>query len=156
MPAASTGPYQFGDVLALARLARVRQISARLEGRGYHGYRRTDAAALRLLLAGPRTVGQAGTALGVTRQAARKVVRGLESRGYATASRDPGDSRNVQVVLTPAGRAYARAVVQVLRALDRDLERRIGRAQLVAADAVLRASVEDGAIGRRLAQVPPP
>jgi DNA-binding MarR family transcriptional regulator len=69
-----------------------------------HDYRRTDAAAVRLLLRrGPVPVGRLGTALGVTRQAARKAANGLQQRGFATARRDPDDARQLIIALTPTG-----------------------------------------------------
>ena len=56
----STPAYLFGDLLALARLSRVRHMADRLGRLGYADYRRSDAAALRLLLRGPVPVGRLG------------------------------------------------------------------------------------------------
>jgi hypothetical protein len=44
-------------------------------------------------------------------------------------------------VLTPAGRRYAAAVVEVIGALNAELADRVDRSQLAAADAVLRAAI---------------
>ena len=96
-------------------------MAGRLERRGYDGYRRTDAAVFRRLLRGPAAVGQLGAVLGVTRQAARKIVDGLEQRDYVTTERDARDGRRVSVSLTPAGDRYARAVVEVLGDLNTEL-----------------------------------
>jgi DNA-binding MarR family transcriptional regulator len=141
MASASTAPYLFGDLLALARLSWVRQMASRLAELGYQDYRRSDAAALRLLRRGPVPVGRLGAELGVTRQAARKVAEGLEHRDYARTERDAHDSRVLNVVLTEAGIAYARAVTEVIYALNREFSRRIDPAQLAAADSVLRAVI---------------
>jgi len=135
----STPPYLFGDLLALARLSWVRQMAARLGELGYPDYRRSDAHALRLLRRGPVPVGRLGAGLGVTRQAARKVAEGLVQRDYARTERDEQDSRVLNVVLTPAGTAYARAVTEVINALNREFRQRVDPAQLTAADTVLRA-----------------
>lgn len=156
MSPASTERYRFGDVLALARLSWVRQISDRLTAEGFAGYRRTDAVMVRILAGDPRSVGETGAALGVTRQAARKLIRGLEQRGYATTDRDPHDSRVVRASLTGEGRRYARAIAGVVDGLERDLARRVAPDQLAAADAVLRASVAGTLVARRMATVPPP
>ncbi|MGA3354502.1 MAG: MarR family transcriptional regulator [Acidimicrobiales bacterium] len=141
MPEKSTAPQLFGDLLARARLSWVRQMASRLEGLGYSQYRRSDALVLRLLLCGPLPVGRLGSVLGVTRQAARKAVDGLALRGYARTERDAEDSRKLNVVLTPRGEAYARAVVEVIEALNRELSERLDPAQLSAAAAVLQTVI---------------
>jgi hypothetical protein len=48
---------------------------------GYAGFRRGDAAVMRVLLREPLPVGRLGVGLGVTRQAARKIADALEQRG---------------------------------------------------------------------------
>jgi len=153
----SSPPYLFGDLLALARQSWVRAMAAALAARGFADYRRSDAAALRMLARGPTAVGRLGALLGVTRQAARKVVAGLEQRGYARLERDKRDSRRLNVVLTAAGEAYARAVVAVVEELNRDLCGRVDPDQLVAADTVLRAAIAGADARERAAlRVAPP
>ena len=143
MAPASTLEYLFGDLLALARLSWVRQMADRLGQLGYRDYRRSDAAALRLLRRGPVPVGRLGAGLGVTRQAARKIADGLEQRDYACTERDARDSRVLNVVLTTAGTAYAQAMIEVIQALNREFCQRVDPAQLIAADTVLRAVLAD-------------
>jgi len=141
----SAGPSLFGDLLALGRRSWVNQMAARLELLGHGDYRRSDAAVMRLLARGPVPIGRLGSVLGVTRQAARKVVDGLSQRGYAITARDEDDSRRLNVVLTPKGEDYVRAVVAVIGALNRELADRVDAAQLSAAELVLRAVIADGA-----------
>ncbi|MGH9055844.1 MAG: MarR family winged helix-turn-helix transcriptional regulator [Acidimicrobiales bacterium] len=143
MPPKSTAPYRFGDLLALARQSWTSQMATGLRAMGYEEYRRTDAAVMRLLQRGPMSVGRLGDALGVTRQAGRKVAQGLERRGLASAARDDRDSRQVNITLSPDGEAYAAAVVAVIEHLNRDLCRRVDPANLAGADAVLRAVLAD-------------
>jgi len=119
-------------------------MAAGLGARGYTDYRRADAGVLRLLRQHERSIGELGGALGVTRQAARHVVDGLEARGYATSRRHEGDSRRVVVVLTPSGRRYARAVTDVVEALNRELTEGVDPVQLEAARAVLRQVLRVG------------
>jgi DNA-binding MarR family transcriptional regulator len=127
-------------------------MASRLARLGYDDYRRSDAAAVRLLRRrGPVPVGQLGTALGVTRQAARKAADALQQRGFATTRRDPHDSRQLNVALTPAGQDYARAVIAVIDELNREVARRVEPAQLAAADAVLRAVLFDAGARQRAA-----
>jgi DNA-binding MarR family transcriptional regulator len=148
--------YRFGDLLALARQSWIHRMAAELEDRGFADYRITDAATLRRLWRGPVSVGELGAFLGVTRQAARKVARGLEERGYASTQADADDARKLNVVLTPAGRAYADAITEVIAVLNRAVAARVSPDQLAAADAVLRASIEDEDVARRAAFLSPP
>ena len=127
-----------------------------LAAAGYPEYLRSDAAVMRALRRGPASIGSLGTALGVTRQAARKIAGGLERRGYARFERDEGDARQVNVILTDAGAGYAEAVVMVISRLNRDLSRRVDRAQLAAADSVLRAAMADDASRERAARLVAP
>jgi len=156
MPDQSSPVYPFGDLLALARQSWLGAMTARLEERGYADYRRSDAAATRLLMGGPASIGRLGSRLGVTRQAARKVADGLQRRGYAAASRDDNDSRQVNVVLTTAGQDYARAVVAVIAELNSEVARRADPASLEAADAVLRLVLFDESTRRRAEALPRP
>lgn len=137
----ANGIYRFGDLLALARASWVAQMERELEKRGFAGYRRSDAATMRCLLAGPVPIGVLGAMLGVTRQAARKVATALEQRGYAATRPDPDDARKVNIVLTAKGRRYARAVVTVVEQLNREVAGRVASDRLAAADEVLRAVV---------------
>ncbi len=139
----STDVYRFGDLLALARQSWIRQMARGLHARGYEDYRMTDAATMRRLLVAPMSIGRLGAALGISRQAARKVADGLKARGFAVMERDAADTRQVNVILTDAGEAYARAVTMMIRQLNRDLARRVNRSDLVSADTVLRAVLSD-------------
>jgi len=156
MAADATPRYRFGDLVALARLSWVGEMTSRLEGLGYPGFRRGDSAAMRMLSRGPLPVGRLGAGLGVTRQAARKIADALEQRGYATTERDSRDSRQLNVTLTPVGRDYARAVIAVTDELNREVAGRVSPAQLAAADAVLRAALFDDTARERASQLPPP
>jgi DNA-binding MarR family transcriptional regulator len=149
-------PYRFGDLLALARQSWIQRMAADLADRGFADYRRSDAATLRRLRRSPVSVGELGVHLGVTRQAARKVVRGLEERRYALTRADAEDARKLNVILTPAGRAYADAIIEVIAELNRAVAARVEPDQLAAADAVLRASIEEEGVARRAAYVSPP
>jgi DNA-binding MarR family transcriptional regulator len=156
MPTTSSAVYAFGDLLALARQSWLGQMAGQLAELGYADYRRSDAAAIRLLRRRPVAVGQLGTALGVTRQAARKVADGLCQRGYATVERDPDDARQLKVTLTEAGQQYASAVVAVIEQLNREVTSRADPADLAGADAVLRAAMFDDSTRQRAARILPP
>jgi DNA-binding MarR family transcriptional regulator len=154
--APNANPYRFGDLLALARQSWIRRMASELADRGFTDYRIADAAVMRRLRPGPVPVGQLGADLGVTRQAARKVVRGLQERGYANTEPDADDGRKLNVILTAAGHAYASAITQVIARLNRALSARVTPDQLAAADAVLRLSIEDDQVAVRATRIPPP
>jgi DNA-binding MarR family transcriptional regulator len=153
VPEKSSPPYLFGDLLALARQSWVGEMALRLERRGYGDYRRSDAAVLRLLSRKPVTIGMLGAALGITRQAARKLAHALERRGYARTEPDAHDGRRVNVLLTEEGNEYARAIVEVVEALNRELAARVDADDLHAADVVLRATLDGDAALRAEALV---
>jgi DNA-binding MarR family transcriptional regulator len=152
----TTPVYRFGDLLGVARLSWVRKMASELEARGFPGYRVSDAASVRFLFVAPRTLGELGDLLTVTRQAARKAARNLEGRGYATIARDPDDARKLNVALTAAGRAYALAIVEVIASLNRALAVRVVPEQLQAADEVLRALIDDEALRAWAQTIPGP
>jgi DNA-binding MarR family transcriptional regulator len=143
-PETTADPYLFGDLLALARAHWIRRMSTGLAERGYPDYRAADAILVRLLRRrGSITISGIGARLGVTRQAGRKLVDGLERRGYATEARDQRDTRSVKITLTAAGETYADAVIAVIDELNHELASRVSEAELAVADAVLRAAITD-------------
>jgi hypothetical protein len=67
------------------------------------------------------------------------------------------DSRRINIVLTPGGWTYVRTVVEVLRALNRELSAHVDPVQLRAAGAVLRAAIAaDRSLAEVAASVRPP
>lgn len=133
----------FGDVLARARERWIGAMARRLAERGYDDYRRSDALAVRLLVGGPRPLAAFQTTLGASRQAARKVVTGLVERGFASLETDPNDARRRTVRLTTSGEAYASDVIDVLRALNRDLAAKVDPEALRTAISVLSFVIDD-------------
>src|ERR1700683_1956392 len=81
MTAEATPTYRFGDLVALARLSWVGEMTSRLERLGYPGFRRGDAAVMRVLWRGPLAVGPLGGALGVAPAAGREVDCATEQPG---------------------------------------------------------------------------
>jgi len=153
VPEKSSPPYLFGDLLALARQSWVGEMALRLERRGYADCRRSDTGVLRLLSREPVTIGMLGAALGITRQAARKLADALEQRGYARTEPDARDARRVNVLLTEEGKEYARAIIEVVEGLNRELAANVAADDLRAADVVLRATLNGDAALRAEALV---
>jgi DNA-binding MarR family transcriptional regulator len=130
-------PQLFGDLLALARERWVSAMALSLAEKGYLGYRRSDALAMRFLHSGSRALGEFAAPLGGSRQATRKVVTGLIERGYATIEADPRDARRRHVTLTEVGRGYAVAVLETVNALNREVADKVSPEDLAAALSVL-------------------
>lgn len=131
-------------------------MSRGLDARGYGAYRITDAATMRLLLAGPLSIGRLAAALGVTRQAARKLISGLEERKLASTSADPDDARKLNVVLTAVGRDYATQVVEVIGVLNAQVARDVSASALATADRVLRTAITDTELRQAADRIPRP
>ncbi len=127
----------FGDVLALARERWVREMARHLGARGFTNYRRSDAFALRFLATGPHALGEFAVPFGGSRQAARKMVTGLIERGYASLKIDATDARRRCVHLTTEGRDYAKAVIETVDEINRELERNVDPGELASALSVL-------------------
>ena len=128
----------FGDSLALARLAWIRETAARLEQKGFAEYRRSDAFVLRRLHRSPSSLGTLGGELAMTRQGARKIIDTLVERGYARIAPDPADARKSNVVLTKRGGNYARAIQNVIAAMNAELHDDVSERDLESAARVLR------------------
>jgi DNA-binding MarR family transcriptional regulator len=131
-------PKLFGDLLALARRGWVLEMSRRLDDLGYPDYRRRDAVLLRWLRHGPLPFGELAATLGVSRQAARKLVEGLTVRHFAVVERDRDDARRLNVALTAEGDDYARHVIDVMTALNAEIDERVDPYDLVVVKSVLR------------------
>jgi len=95
----------------------------RLAERGFEGVKTSHGYVVQQLLHGEPTIGALATALGITQQGASKQVLDLERLGYAERVSVVGDQRQKAVRLTARGRE----LVEVTRALRRDLERRVVR-----------------------------
>jgi DNA-binding MarR family transcriptional regulator len=152
----STPVYRFGELLGLARRSWLKKVASDLEARGFPEFRVSDAGSVRLLFVAPRTVGELGQLLGITRQGARKLAANLEARGYATVARDVDDARKLNVTLTEDGLAYGRAISEVITLLNLALSRGVQPKQLQAADTVLRAVIHDEASRAWAASIPSP
>ena len=64
--------------------------------------------------------------LGITRQSAQTLVRGLERKGLVELSDDPDDGRAKRIRLTASGRRSVPLALETFAQLERELSRRIG------------------------------
>ena len=67
---------------------------------------------------------------GLPKQTVNTVIRALRTEGYVTLSPASGDRREKNAVLTPAGQAYARELLEPLYALEDAVFARMGDARV--------------------------
>jgi DNA-binding MarR family transcriptional regulator len=135
----------FGLLLARALNAYVEHLHRELGARGFHDLRPTFGLPLRALQERPRTLTELAGELGVTKQAAAKIVGELEGRGLIAREPSPDDGRATLLRLSGSGRSLIAAAIEIGNAVERDLARDLG----TDAAAGLRAGLE------RLAYDPP-
>lgn len=96
-----------GADLALLLLGGFRQLAegagAELLRRGYPELRPHQEFAMRAIVSGADSASELGRRLGVSKQAAAKVIGILEERGYVARVDDASDSRRKLLAVTPLG-----------------------------------------------------
>jgi DNA-binding MarR family transcriptional regulator len=114
---------------------------------GYAEFRRSDTAILRRLRVGPAAFVELADVVHVSRQAIRKFIEGLDTRGYVSIVRDEGDARRSMVSLTSSGEKYADAVIDVARTLHSEVARVVDSADMATAVGVLATVTDKWAAG---------
>lgn len=135
----------FGLLLAQAFNSYVAHLHRGLVDHGFSDLRPTFGLSLRALHERPRTLTELAGVLGVTKQAAAKVVRELEQRRLIEREPSPADGRSTLLRLSGRGRSLVAAAIEIGNAVERDLAGELGEE----AAAGLRAALE------RLAYDPP-
>lgn len=133
------------DVPVLVSLAAVSlQERARewLAEDGLSGVRPSHGFVFQHLLEGSPTIGELAAVLGVTQQAASKVVRELEGLGHVERRPDQSDNRVRRVALTGAGRSVVDRARQHRAELEAILVERHGQRAVETARAVLVSVLE--------------
>lgn len=113
---------------------------ARLEARGWPPLSSTRSRVFLALSRGPVAVSDLARHLDVSRQAAHKLVDGMERDGLVERRPDEHDRRVQLVALTARGRALARDARRILPELEQELARRIGASRV---DALREALAQD-------------
>lgn len=90
----------------------------RLAARGWHDVRRSYGFVLLAARDAGVQVGEIATLLGVTKQAASKLVAAMEEAGYLRRTAHPGDGRARAVALTERGHRLLGAVEEIYTELD--------------------------------------
>jgi DNA-binding MarR family transcriptional regulator len=138
-----------GVLLALAYEQFVSDLHEHLGQKGFTDLGRADGFVFRTLAAGPVTVSDLASRLGVTKQGAAQIIDDMQARGLVRRGHDPRDARARPVELTEEGRKALRTASSFHRRTERALEKTHGAAAL----ATLRTVLTDlaGAAGAEAA-----
>jgi DNA-binding MarR family transcriptional regulator len=137
--------------LAIILVSAARVVADRLgtavEGAGVDDMRAPFGFVIRALAARDRTLTEVAALLGVTKQAAIKVVDEMEARGYVERRADPRDRRVKRLGLTPKAARVRRAALTASRRMERELRQDVGAAEVAAMRrALLRLLERHGAL----------
>jgi DNA-binding MarR family transcriptional regulator len=129
-------------MLRKARGAYADAVRRAMAGGGFEDLPRNGAFVLTGLLTTQLSLTDLVEDLEVSKQAASLLVDTLVLRGYLERDTDPEDRRRMVVSLTPRGHATAQAVGEAVRAVDAELEGRLGVEELAGLRAGLAALME--------------
>jgi DNA-binding MarR family transcriptional regulator len=130
-----------GPDLALLLLGGFRQLvdhaTAELLRRGYPELRPAQEFALLAIDAGANTASDLGRRIGVSKQAATKMIASLEERGFVALATDEKDTRRRLVSVTPFGHEVMAAGEAIINEKREEWIARIGADELARLEAHL-------------------
>jgi DNA-binding MarR family transcriptional regulator len=113
------------------------RLGAAVEHAGVDDMRTPFGFVIRALAERDRTLTELAALLGVTKQAAIKVIDEMEQRGFVRRSPDPADRRAKVIRLTVKADRVRRAALAESRRMERELRASVGDADVDALRAVL-------------------
>jgi DNA-binding MarR family transcriptional regulator len=122
-----SGGQPLGRLLALALTAVVDELHVRLEQAGWPRVRPMWGFVLLALRDQPHNVGEVGELLGITKQAAAKLVSSLVEEGLVERREDPHDRRAVILGLTPDGLRFLGDAEAAYLAIEGEWVKAVGR-----------------------------
>ena len=126
MPEVNPAELDLPTLASLAGAAANRHLLRRLHEDGYVGVRTSHGYVIQNLIDETPTVGELAARLGVTQQAASKVVGEMEGMGLVARDPDPADSRVRRVTLTAHGQALLAAGRKERTELERAVAANVG------------------------------
>jgi DNA-binding MarR family transcriptional regulator len=130
------------------------RLNGAVERAGIDDMRTPFGYVIRALAGGDRTLTEVAELLGVSKQAAIKVVDEMEARGFLARHSDPDDRRVKVLRLTDKGIKVRRTALAASRAMERELRRELGGTAVDGLREVLGAllathsALEDARAGR--------
>ncbi|HEY3143484.1 MAG TPA: MarR family transcriptional regulator [Acidimicrobiales bacterium] len=119
-------------LFAMAFRHLIDELHERLDERGWPDHRPAFGFVLLAAREQPLTGRAIGDLLGMTKQAASKLVESMEDAGYVRRRPDPSDARVKVVALTPRGHRLLDVVEEVYAELETDWSQVIGVERLEA------------------------
>jgi DNA-binding MarR family transcriptional regulator len=126
------GDQPLGRLLAMALAAVIDELHERLAAPGWPRVRPMWGFVLLALRDRPRNIGEVGELLGVTKQAAAKVVASLVDEGLVERREDPGDRRAAVLGLTPDGDRFLADAEAAYQAIEDGWAQVAGRRDVAA------------------------
>jgi DNA-binding MarR family transcriptional regulator len=120
----------------------VDRLQTTLHAAGHEEMRAPYGFVIRALAAGGLRLTELAERLGVTKQAALKVVDEMEARGLVERTPAPGDRRAKVLRLTPRGEAVRRRALATSEQIEAELRADLGDADVDAARRVLLRFIE--------------
>lgn len=132
------GPRRLGAALRQAWVGYQLRLDREMAAAGFEDRRFPDAKVLRMCAgADPVTISDVGRRLGISRQAASKVVSELCERGYTVLERSPTDRREKVVRLTGLALELLAAQWAAAETVEAQIRQEVGADSLVALDRLL-------------------
>jgi DNA-binding MarR family transcriptional regulator len=126
----AAGEIPLARLFAIGYRSSVDLLHAELAGRGWTDLRPAYGFALLAVREQPATVTELAAWLGMTKQAASKLVEAMAGAGYVRRSADAEDGRAWIVTLTSRGRRLLTTVEEIYQDLERQWAETIGTEQL--------------------------
>jgi DNA-binding MarR family transcriptional regulator len=117
-------------LLAMALRTMIDPLHERLQSAGWEQVRPLWGFVLLAVRDAPHTTSEIGELMGVTKQAAAKVVAGLADAGLTDERPDPQDRRAKRISLSADGRRFLAEVEAIYAEIEADWAAIIGRARL--------------------------
>ena len=144
--AADEAQLPLARLFAIAYRQLITDLHAELARRGWTDVRPAYGFALLALREGPLSSSELGVLMGMTKQAASKLVEALVDAGYARRGESTGDARVRPIELTDRGRDLQTTAEEIYTELEKRWATAIGEDRLATlrADLITVTSTEDG------------
>jgi DNA-binding MarR family transcriptional regulator len=119
-------PVPLARLLAMAYRQLIDGLHSRLPAAGFKDVRPSYGFVLLAVRDRPTTIVDLATLLGVTKQAASKLVGAMDDAGYVRRSTDANDARAKNIALAPRGVKLLKAVEGIYSELESDWAATIG------------------------------
>lgn len=139
MTEGTAGGPALARLLAIAYRSLIQGLHERLRDRGWHDVRPAYGFVLLAARSAPTTSSELATLLGMTKQAASKLLEGMEETGYVRRGAAAQDARRRPVELTDRGRRLLGEVEEIYVELEAEWAEIIGADRVAALRADLVA-----------------